>query len=81
VYLLHLPLTVIIPGLIADWNIPATFKFLFVVSITTVICFVTYHYLVRSSFIGEFLNGRKYTKKLSDIKPVVQPQVELILDK
>lgn len=81
VYLLHLPFTVILPGLIANWNIPATFKFLFVVSITTVICFVTYHYLVRSTFIGAFLNGRRYTKKLSDIKPVVQPKVELVMDK
>ncbi|TPV32836.1 2,3,4,5-tetrahydropyridine-2,6-carboxylate N-succinyltransferase [Paucihalobacter ruber] len=81
VYLLHLPLTVIIPGLIADWNIPATFKFLFVVSVTTVICFVTYHYLVRSTFIGEFLNGRRYTKKLSDIKLAAQPKVELVMDK
>ena len=77
VYLVHLPLTVILPGLIADWNIPATFKFLFVVSVTTVVCFVTYHYLVRSTFIGEFLNGRRYTKKLSDIKPVVQPEPEV----
>lgn len=81
VYLLHLPLTVIIPGLIADWNIPASFKFLFVVSVTTVICFVTYHYLVRSTFIGEFLNGRRYTKKLSDIKLAAQPKVELVMDK
>lgn len=81
VYLIHLPLTAVIPGLIADWNIPATFKFLFVVSVTTMVCFFTYHYLVRSTFIGAFLNGRRYTKKLSDIKPVVQPQIELVLDK
>lgn len=67
-YLLHLPLTAIIPGLIADWNIPAIFKFLFVMSATAVVCFVTYHYLVRSTFIGAFLNGRKYSRKLSYIK-------------
>lgn len=81
VYLLHLPFTVILPGLIADWNIPAAYKFLFVVSVTTVICFVTYHYFVRSTFIGEFLNGRRYTKKLSDIKLAAQPKVELVMDK
>ncbi len=68
VFLLHLPLTAIIPGLIADWNIPAIFKFLFVMSATTVFCLVTYHYLVRSTFIGAFLNGRKYPRKLSHIK-------------
>ncbi len=81
VYLIHLPLTVIIPGLIADWNIPATFKFLFVVGVTTTICFVTYHYFVRATFIGEFLNGRRYSRKISDIKPVVQLEAELAMDK
>jgi peptidoglycan/LPS O-acetylase OafA/YrhL len=68
VYLLHLPITALIPGLIADWPIPSTLKMLFVVLSTSVICFVSYHYLVRGTFIGKFLNGRKYSKKLTDIK-------------
>ena len=81
VYLLHLSLTAIIPGLIADWSLPATLKFLFVLIVTGIICFVSYHYLVRSTFIGAFLNGRRYSRKISDIKPVVQHEVELVLDK
>lgn len=68
VYLIHLPLTGLIPGLIFHWDMPSTFKFLTVLSGTTVVCFVSYHYLVRASFIGEFLNGRKYTKSFADIK-------------
>ena len=68
VYLVHLSFTAIIPSFIVDWPIPATLKFLFVLVTTSIICFVSYHYLVRSTFIGKFLNGRKYTKKLSDIK-------------
>jgi len=68
VYLLHLPLTAVIPGLIGEWDLPAIVKFLIVLSTTTFICFVTYHYFVRSTFIGQFLNGRKYSRKLSDIK-------------
>ncbi len=68
VYLLHLPLTAIIPSFIVDWPLPATIKMLFVVLSTSVICFTTYHYLVRGTFIGKFLNGRKYSRKLSDIK-------------
>ncbi len=70
VYLIHLSFTAIIPSLILDWPIPATLKFLVVLISTGVICFVSYHYLVRGTFIGEFLNGRKYTRKLSDIKEV-----------
>lgn len=80
VYLFHLPLTIIIPGLIADWNIPGVLKFLFVMSTTIIICFATYHYFVRSTFIGKFLNGRSYSKKLSDIQPSA-PKVELALEK
>ena len=68
VYLIHLPLTAIIPGLISDWIIPASLKFLFVLIITSVLCFVSYHYLVRGTFIGQFLNVRRYSSRLSDIK-------------
>jgi glucan biosynthesis protein C len=66
VYLLHLPLTFAIPGLIADWPLHANLKLLVVVISTTIICFVTYHYLVRGTFVGQFLNGRKYSIKKAD---------------
>ncbi|MFK7834220.1 MAG: acyltransferase family protein [Winogradskyella sp.] len=70
VYLLHLPLTIIIPALIADWDISGVIKFLFVTLTTSIICFVTYHYFVRNSFIGKFLNGKRYSRKISAIKAV-----------
>lgn len=63
VYLIHLPITLIIPGLIKSWALPATVKFLIVLISTTAICFISYHYLVRNTFIGVFLNGRKYSRK------------------
>lgn len=72
VYLIHLSFTVIIPSFLANWPIHAVLKFLIVLTITTIICFVSYHYCVRSTFIGKFLNGKKYSKKLSDI-----PEVEV----
>ncbi len=82
VYLLHLPLTMLIPGLIADWPLPSTLKMLFVVLSTGVICFVSYHFLVRGTFIGKFLNGRKYSRKLSDLKQAeASPQLKSALDK
>jgi glucan biosynthesis protein C len=82
VYLIHLSLTAIIPSFIADWPIPATLKFLFVLICTTSICFITYHYFVRTSFIGKFLNGRKYTRKLSDIKKTEElSRLEPAIDK
>ncbi|WP_228850469.1 acyltransferase family protein [Aegicerativicinus sediminis] len=68
VYLVHLSFTALIPSLIVEWPIPSTLKFLFVLTTTGIISFVSYHYLVRGTFIGKFLNGRKYSRKLSDIK-------------
>lgn len=69
VYLIHLPLTAIIPAFIWNWPFPAFLKFLIVLSSTTIICFVSYHYFVRNTFIGKFLNGRKYPRKITQ-KPV-----------
>lgn len=81
VYLLHLPLTIIIPALIADWNLPGSIKFLLVTLLTTIICFLTYHYFVRSTFIGKFLNGRRYSRKIRDITPESKPKIQLVADK
>ncbi len=61
VFLVHLPLTVFIPGLMAGWMLPAIIKFLITLVGTTAVCLVTYHYGVRSTGIGQFLNGRKYS--------------------
>jgi hypothetical protein len=68
VYLLHLPLTMIIPAFIADWTLHPILKVLIVVTSTTAICFLSYHYLVRWTFIGKFLNGKKYSIKSTEIK-------------
>ena len=64
VYLIHLPLTAILPAFIWKLQLPAVAKFLIVLSLTALICFSSYHYLVRSTFIGKFLNGRKYPRKI-----------------
>lgn len=70
VYLVHLPLTALLPGFIATWPLPALVKFLLVLLFTVIICFVTYHYFVRNTFIGQFLNGRRYARGLPKTEPV-----------
>ncbi|NQZ74746.1 MAG: acyltransferase family protein [Ekhidna sp.] len=60
VYLIHLPFTLLIPAIIVDLEAPAAIKFLITVVGTVLICYISYHYMVRSTFIGKFLNGRKY---------------------
>ena len=82
VYLIHLTFTAIIPSFIVDWPIHATIKFLIVLISTTAICYVTYHYFVRGTFIGKFLNGRTYSRKLSDIKKTEElNKLKTVLDK
>ncbi|MBC3758080.1 acyltransferase family protein [Hyunsoonleella sp. SJ7] len=68
VYLVHVTIVVMLPSYLVDWPVASTIKTLVVVISAGVISFASYHYLVRSTFIGKFLNGRRYSKKLSDIK-------------
>lgn len=63
VYLIHLPLVALFSALIVDWSVPAFVKFLIVSLLTTVVCFTSYHYLIRNSFVGKFLNGKRYPLK------------------
>ena len=59
VYLIHFFIAILLSGLINDLTVPVYLKFLIVLSITTIICLTSYHFLVRKTFIGVFLNGKK----------------------
>ena len=61
VYLIHLPFTIFLPGLLVDWQAPAVVKFFSVMIITATVCLMSYHFLVRATIIGQFLNGRRYS--------------------
>jgi len=60
VYIVHLPATHFVPGLFHGVAINVFLKFIISSILVTVICFASYHFFVRSTFIGKFLNGRKY---------------------
>ena len=60
VFLLHLPAVCFAGWLLLPYRFPAIAKFLVVVAITSLICFVTYHYLVRKTWVSVFLNGRRF---------------------
>lgn len=63
-YLIHLPLTALGAGLLIGSGLPAGVKFVLVLAGTTAVCWVTYLYLVRGTFVGRFLNGKKYPRAL-----------------
>ena len=63
IYLVHLPLTAFFPVLLGHLPWPAFIKFTIVLSLSTAISALTYHYFVRATFIGQALSGRKYPLK------------------
>ena len=60
VYLLHLPIVCLVAWLLAPMDIPALVKFALVAAVTTATCFATYHYWVQDTWLGVFLNGRRF---------------------
>jgi hypothetical protein len=60
VYIIHLPATHFVPGLFHGVAMNVFLKFIISSILVTMICFLSYHYFVRGTFIGKFLNGRKY---------------------
>lgn len=62
-YLVHLPLVFGLQVLVLDWPLHWSLKFPLILAITLGVLLPSYHYLVRPSFIGEILNGRKYPRR------------------
>jgi glucan biosynthesis protein C len=56
-YLIHLPFVVIFQSLLIPIDISIWLKVTINITFTTIIAIVTYHYLVRYSFLGKLLNG------------------------
>lgn len=67
VYLVHLPMTIWFPMLMADWPMGAWSKFMLCLGATTVIAVVSYHFLVRSTALGDLLNGKRYPFSLPGV--------------
>lgn len=60
VYLLHLPLVCLFAWLLVPVDAHAILKFTVVVGGTALVCFLTYHHGVQDSWIGAFLNGKRF---------------------
>jgi hypothetical protein len=61
-YLIHLPIIFFLQVLMAGWPLHWSIKFTIILGTTTAIGLVSYHYWVRSTFIGKLLNGRRYPR-------------------
>jgi peptidoglycan/LPS O-acetylase OafA/YrhL len=59
-YLGHLPIVFALQALVVKVPLHWTIKFPAIIAVTLAVLLVSYHYLVRPTFIGAILNGRKY---------------------
>jgi peptidoglycan/LPS O-acetylase OafA/YrhL len=59
-YIVHLPLQFQLQLWIAPWQVPWLPKVVLYMAYPTVVGLLTYHFLVRSTFLGVLLNGRRY---------------------
>jgi ABC-type multidrug transport system ATPase subunit/peptidoglycan/LPS O-acetylase OafA/YrhL len=72
-YLLHLPLVFALQQLMRDWPLHWSIKFPLLIAVATSLLLASYHYCVRSTFIGEVLNGRRYPR-FTEVPAMVEQQ-------
>ncbi len=60
IYLAHLPVVAALAVWVGHWPLHWGMKYPFILVISFAVLFLSYHFLVRPTFIGKLLNGRKY---------------------
>jgi peptidoglycan/LPS O-acetylase OafA/YrhL len=63
IYIMHLPLVIAFQVWVGHWPLHWSIKYALILVASLVVLFLSYHYLVRSTFIGATLNGRIYSRK------------------
>jgi hypothetical protein len=75
-YLIHMPIVLALQVALSQLAWPWWLKFPLILGIAFPIMLVSYHYLVRSTFIGGVLNGRRYPRTLSKSTAVETARME-----
>ena len=70
IYLVHLPVVAALDVVVRPWQVHWLFKYGFVIVTASAVLFASYHFLARPTFIGAFLNGRKYPLHRGVASPV-----------
>ena len=70
IYLVHLPIVAAFQVLVGHLPWHWALKFPLVLGVSLLVLFASYHYLVRSTFIGQVLNGRRYPRRTASPEPV-----------
>jgi glucan biosynthesis protein C len=73
IYLIHVPLVMALQTLVAPWSLPWFVKYAAILLVAFPIMLVTYQWLVRYTFLGAILNGRRY-RAAATAGAVARPQ-------
>ena len=60
IYIVHTIFLSFVPSLFYNIEMNVFLKFFINAFIVTLLCFLSYHFMVRKTFIGKLLNGKKY---------------------
>ncbi|MCX5214367.1 acyltransferase family protein [Kitasatospora sp. NBC_00240] len=74
IYIVHMPLVMALQVVVRHWPVHWALKYPFILAVALPILFLSYHYLVRSTWIGKMLNGRRYPRTLPT-DPAARPAV------
>ena len=69
IYLAHLPVVAALAVWVGHWPLHWGVKYPFILVVSFAVLFLSYHFLVRPTFIGKLLNGRKYPRRQPPQEP------------
>ncbi len=64
IYIAHLPVVVVLQVALGHTGLHWSLKFPIILGLGLAVLFVSYHYLVRSTFVGQMLNGQRHPRRL-----------------
>jgi ABC-type multidrug transport system ATPase subunit/peptidoglycan/LPS O-acetylase OafA/YrhL len=80
IYLAHLPVVAALAVWVGHWPLHWGIKYPFILVVSFAVLFLSYHFLVRPTFIGQLLNGRKYPRKAAAPAAESRPTADVSRD-
>lgn len=59
IYIIHLPIVLVLQQVVSQWQMPAEAKLAIIIGVAMAVMLVSYQLMVRYTFIGTWLNGKK----------------------
>jgi peptidoglycan/LPS O-acetylase OafA/YrhL len=73
IYIMHMPVVVLLQVAMMPVPVPALAKIPIVLGLASVVLVVSYDFMVRPTWIGALLNGRRYPRRLPAMPPETVP--------